>query len=107
MADLERLAPSSGFLFGAVSIADISVALFFGNLAWARVELALDRWSGTLAWVERTGKVPAPAKITRMADRLVRTPLPQHRSVAQSLGLPLAQSTVQAAAPRRGPMTIP
>jgi glutathione S-transferase len=59
-ADLERLAPSSGLLFGAASIADISVAVFYGNLAWARVELALDRWPGTLAWVERMGKVPGP-----------------------------------------------
>ena len=43
MADLERLAPASGFLFGAVSIADISVAVFFHNLRWARVDPAVDR----------------------------------------------------------------
>jgi glutathione S-transferase len=87
MADLERLAPTSGFLFGPVSIADISVAMFFRNLGWAGVELARDRWPGTLAWVARTGEVPALAKITRIADRLVRTPLPQHRR-ARTLGLP-------------------
>ena len=36
MTDLERLAPASGFLFGAVSIADISVAVFFHNLLGPR-----------------------------------------------------------------------
>jgi glutathione S-transferase len=106
MADLERLAPAMGFLFGAPTIADLSVAVFFHNLRWARVEPAPERWPRTLAWVERTLMVPALAKITRIADRLARTPLPQHRGVAAELGLPLAPSTLQAAAARPGPMTI-
>jgi glutathione S-transferase len=107
MGHLERLAPESGFLFGAVSIADISVAVFFRNLIWARVEPAEDRWPKALGWVARTTAVPGLAKITRIADKLAQTPLPQHRAVASELGLPLTHSTVQAAAPRRGPMTIP
>ena len=48
MDHLERLAPASGFLFGAVSIADISVAVLFRNLTWARVELDRGRWPRTL-----------------------------------------------------------
>jgi glutathione S-transferase len=107
MADLERLAPASGFLFGAVSIADISVAVFFQNLRWARVTPAVDRWPRTLGWVARSEEVPALAKITRIAERLAQTPVPEHRSVAAKLGLPLTEATVAAAAPRRGPMTIP
>jgi len=107
MADLERLAPPSGFLFGAVTIADISVAVFFHNLRWARVSPDPDRWPRTLGWVERTAKVPALAKITHIADRLVTTPVPQHRGIAEKLGLPLTRATVAAAAPRMGPMRIP
>ena len=91
---------------GAVSIADISVAVFFRNLAWARVEFEPDRWPRTHGWVERTAGIPALAKITRIADTLAQTPLPQHRKVAAELGLPLTESTVAAAAPRRGPMTV-
>ena len=68
MAHLERLAPASDFLFGALSIADISVAVFFSNLGWARVEPAEDRWPKTLSWVARTTGVPELAKITRIAD---------------------------------------
>jgi glutathione S-transferase len=106
MGHLERLAPASGFLFGPVSIADISVAVFFRNLRWARVELAADRWPRTLTWVERTIEVPALAKNTRLADKLAQTPVAKHRAVAAELGLPLTESTVASAAPRRGPMTI-
>ncbi len=108
MDHLERWAPTSDFLFGAVSIADISVAVMFRNLAWARVEPARDRWPRTLAWVERTNEVPALTKLTRMADKLAQTPLPQHRAVAVELGLALTETTMAAAAPpRRGPMTVP
>ena len=106
MAHLERLSPASGFLFGGISIADISVAVFFRNLAWARVEIDRDRWPHTHGWVERTAGIPALAKITRIADTLAQTPLPQHRRVAAELGLPLTDGTVAAAAPRRGPMTV-
>jgi len=60
-----------------------------------------------LGWVERTDAVPALAKITRIAERLAQTPVPQHRSLAATLGLPLTHASVAAATPRRGPMTIP
>ena len=107
MDHLEGLAPSSGFLFGSVSIADISVAVLFRNLMWARIELPRDRWPRTLGWVERTTNVPALAKLTRIADRLAQTPLPQHRPVAAELGLSLTETTIAVTAPRRGPMTVP
>jgi hypothetical protein len=89
-----------------VSLADISVAVFFRNLAWARVEPARDRWSRTLGWVESTTDLPALAGITRIADRLAQTPLAQHRAVAAEHGLQLTEATIAAAAPRRGPMTV-
>jgi glutathione S-transferase len=53
MGHLEKLAPADGFLFGAVSIADISVAVSFRNLMWARVELDKASWPKASAWVER------------------------------------------------------
>lgn len=105
MDQLEALAPASGYLFGPISIADIAVAVPFANLRWARVEPSSERWPRTLSWVRRTDSLPALAKFTRIADMLVRTPLAEHRRVAGELGLPLTNSSVQAAAPRRGPMT--
>ena len=106
MGHLERLAPAAGFLFGDLSIADLSVAVFFHNLKWARVTLDQERWPLTLGWVERTDAVPALAKVTHIADRLASTPLPQHRAVAAELGLPLTEHTIADMAPRRGPMTV-
>ena len=106
MGHLERLAPAAGFLFGDLSIADLSVAVFFHNLKWARVTLDQERWPLTLGWVGRTDAVPALAKVTHIADRLASTPLPQHRAVAAELGLPLTEHTIADMAPRRGPMTV-
>jgi glutathione S-transferase len=106
MDQLERLAPATGFQFEAVSIADISVAVFFRNLAWARVAPDAARWPRTLTWVARTTETPALARITRIADGLAQTPLPRHRAVAADLGLSLTERTLAGAAPRRGPMTL-
>ena len=106
MADLERLAPADGFLFGAPTIADISVAVIMRNLMWARVELDKARWPKACAWVERTTATPALAKITRIADRIMQTMPDQHRTVLAELGVPLTETTVAGGAPRRGPMTV-
>jgi glutathione S-transferase len=106
MACLERLAPTDDFLFGRPSIADLSVAVAFRNLAWARVNLGADRWPKACAWVERTTKLPSMAKLTLVADRLVQTAPDQHRVVLAELGIPLTPTTVADDRPRRGPMTV-
>ncbi len=106
MGHLEKLAPADGFLFGAVSIADISVAVPFRNLLWARVELDKARWPKASAWVERTTATPALAKATRMADKIIQAMPDQHRTILAQLGVPLTETTVAAGAPRRGPMTV-
>lgn len=106
MMDLEGMAPSEGFMFGSLSIADIAVAAILRNLAWARVELDKARWPRTCAWLERTTASPALAKITAVADRLMQTPPDQQRAVLAELGVPLTESTMAGSSPRRGPMTI-
>jgi glutathione S-transferase len=106
MGHLEKLAPADGFLFGAVSIADISVAVSFRNLMWARVEVDKARWPRASAWVERTTATPALAKATRMADKIIQAMPDRHRAILAELGVPLTETTVAAGAPRRGPMTV-
>jgi glutathione S-transferase len=106
MGHLEKLAPADGFLFGAVSIADISVAVSFRNLMWARVEVDKARWPRASAWVERTTATPALAKATRMADKIIQAMPDRHRAILTELGVPLTETTVAAGAPRRGPMTV-
>jgi hypothetical protein len=46
------------------------------------------------------------AKITRVADRLVQTPIADHRRVATDMGLKVAPDSVATDTPRRGPMTV-
>lgn len=106
MAHIERLAPADGFLFGAPSVADISVAVPFRNLTWARVELDKARWPKACTWIERTTAIAAVAKVTLLADRIIQVMPDQHRAVLAELGVPLTATTVASAAPRRGPMTV-
>src|SRR5262245_11828499 len=105
MGHVERLAPADGFLFGPVSIADISVAVPFRNLAWARVELDTTRWPRAAAWIERTTAPPGLAKATRMGDKLIQAAPGRQRAILAELGAPLTATTLAGAAPRRGPMT--
>src|SRR5581483_4148261 len=51
---LERELPVDGFLFGEISVADISIASFFRNGAYAGFEPDSARWPRTSAFVERT-----------------------------------------------------
>lgn len=103
---LETLAPGDGFSAVDVSIGDIAVAVFFSNLAWARVAPDKSRWPRTCAWVERTQTTPALAKVTRIANRIAQTPIDQHRAVLAELGVQLTESTIATGKPRPGPMTV-
>ena len=102
---LERIAPAAGFLFGDVSMADISVAVFMANLRWARVQPDAARWPQTVAWVDRTTATPALAKVTRFGDRLMQTPPNRHREALAELGVDLTDVTLASDRPRRGPLT--
>jgi glutathione S-transferase len=103
---LEKVAPADGFLAGDVSIADLAVAIPFGNLKWARVQPDQSRWPKTCAWVARTGATPALAQATRLAEAVMQAPPDQHRKVLAQLGVPLTDSTVATDKPRRGPMSV-
>jgi glutathione S-transferase len=102
---IERVAPADGFLFGDVSIADISVAALLRNVRWARVDLDDARWPKTMAWVDRTTATPALAKVTRYADKLMQTPPDRHREALAELGVELTAATIAGDKARPGPLT--
>jgi glutathione S-transferase len=103
---LEKMAPADGFVAGDLSIADLAIAIPFGNLRWARVVPDKSRWPRTCAWVARTEATPALAKVTRYAEAVMQAPPHRHREVLAGLGVPLTESTVATDKPRRGPMTV-
>ena len=103
---LETQVPADGFFFGGVSIADISLACFFRNAAFARFQVDAARWPRTASFVERVLKLESFEKLKPIEDRLRRTPLAQHRAVLTEMGVPVTQETYGTAEPRRGVMRI-
>jgi glutathione S-transferase len=103
---LESQVPPSGFLFGEVSIADIALATFFRNAAFARVGVDAARWPRTAGFVERVLDLPSFAALRPFEEASLRTPLPRQRAVLAELGAPIAPETFGAASPRRGMMQI-
>ena len=103
---LEQCAPLEGFKFGARSIADISIAVFFRNLLWSRVTPGAHHWPRTTAWVERVVESPALRRLTTAADELSRTPPETVRDGMSAQAFTVAAETVGGTAPRRGPMSV-
>ena len=106
LAYLERIAPVDGFSTAELSIADLAIATVFANLTWARVELDRRRWPNTLAWVERTSATPGLARVTRLAERLMLTPMERHRAALAEMGVALTPMSVTAAKPRPSVMPL-
>jgi glutathione S-transferase len=103
---LETQIPMEGFIFGEVSIADISIACFFRNAAFARFEVDAERWPRTASFVERVLRFESFEKLKPIEDRLRKTPVREHRAVAQQMGLSLTHESYGGSEPRRGVMRI-
>jgi glutathione S-transferase len=99
---LESQLPVEGFAFGALSIADVSIVCFFRNAAFARFRVDPQRWPGSARYVERVLGTPPFLRLRPFEERLLRTPLAQHRAVLAELGAPLSTETLAGATPRRG-----
>lgn len=103
---LETQVPADGFLFDRVSIADIAIACFFRNAAFARFRVDPGRWPKTAAFVGRVLALDAFTTLQPFEDRCMRTPIPQHRAVLAEMGAPLSNETYATTVPRRGMMRI-
>ena len=93
-----------GFRFGALSLADIAIAAFFRNAGWVRFQIDAARWPRAAAWMARTLAEPAFAKLARIEDAVLRTPIAEQRDALRSLGAPVSADTYAGPAPRRGVM---
>jgi glutathione S-transferase len=103
---LESEAPADGFRFGALSLGDIAPACFFRNAGWVRIQIDAARWPGTAAWMARTLSSPPFAKLARLEDAILRTPIGEQRAALKGLGAPVSAETYAGDAPRRGIMPI-
>lgn len=102
---LESVTPGDGFLFGELPcVADFAVTAAIMNLEIIRVGVDADRWprfAGLIARVQETQLGP----LNRLARRLMKTPVEQHRDVLPDFGLTPTATTHLCATVTRGPMT--
>jgi len=103
---LESELPATGFVCGDLSIADIAIAAFFRNAAFARFRIDATRWPVSAAFVDRVLGIDAFQQLKRFEDRMIRTPIAEHRAVLAGMGAPLTSDSYGTAAPRRGMMQI-
>jgi len=103
---LESELPAEGFAFGDFSIADIAIATFFRNAAFARFSVDAARWPRTAAFVTRVLNTDAFQHLKQFEDKSIRTPPPQQRAALAEIGAPLTAETLGTTAPRRGVMSV-
>ena len=100
---LERQLPGDGFAFGALSIADISIASFFRTASFVRYAIDTERWPLTAALVAQVQALPAFQKLAGFEDCMLRLPLADQRGALITAGAPLTSDTLGTSAPRPGP----
>jgi glutathione S-transferase len=103
---LEAHLPEDGWLFGEVSIADISIAAFFRNAAFVRYQVDAARWPRVAAFLARAWALPAFRTLAAYEDGMLRTPLPEQRGLLAAMGAPLTGTTCGDASPRYGLMRL-
>jgi glutathione S-transferase len=103
---LETQLPAEGFIFGELSIADISIASFFRMAGFVRYTIDATRWPRCAGLVARTLALPVFAKLATFEDRALRTPVPEQRAVLKAMDAPLTDTTCGGAPPRRGVIAI-
>jgi glutathione S-transferase len=102
---LESQTPETGFLFGELSIADLSLAPAFLNARAVQVTVDPERWPRVAAWLERVNEETPLGALNKMARTLLRTPIQHHRDRLPQFGYAASARSWMGEAPRRGPMT--
>lgn len=97
---LESQLPDDGFVFGVLSIADITIASFFRTAAFVRYVIDAELWPRCAALVEQTLALPPFAKLAPLEECILRLPLAQQRAALLAAGAPLISDTLGTTAPR-------
>lgn len=102
---LESVTPANGFLCGPFGLADISVAVMFRNMVYARWTPDAARWPKVVSWLARADAHPAMIAPAQWSDALAKTAPADQRAKAKDIGLRVTEQTFFSGKPRRGPMT--
>lgn len=100
---LEGVLPAQGWLFGAQpGVADVAIAAFFRNLAFARYVPDTTRWPRTADFVSRALALPAFSVLQSFETVCLRTPVAGHREALREAGAPVSEATFFTGQPTRG-----
>ena len=103
---LESQLPEDGFLFGDIGLADISIASFFRNAAYADFEVDPSRWPRTSSFVQRTLAHPCIDELLRFEQVQLATDVKGRRQALIEAGARLAEESVGVREPRKGYMRL-
>jgi len=103
---LEGELPADGYLFGDIGLADIAVASFFRNAAYAGFEPDAGRWPRVAAFVRRTLAHPAIAALLPFEDVQRSADIKGRRQALLDAGAPLTTETLGEREPRHGYMRL-
>jgi glutathione S-transferase len=99
---LEGEVPAGGFLFGTIGVADISIATFFRNGAYAGFTPDPDRWPKVAAFVERVLSHRCIATLLPFEEVQRNAEIRSRRRALLDAGAPLTDDTLGLREPRRG-----
>jgi len=103
---LEGELPENGYVFGEMGLADISIASFFRNAAYAGFVPDASRWSRTAHLVERVLAHPAFEKIHQLEMIQLSATIEGRRQALLDAGARLTQESYSQREPRRGVMNL-
>ena len=103
---LEGVLPTGGFLFGEIGVADIAIASFFRNGAYADYKVDASRWPSTAAFVERTLAHPCIAGLLHFEDVQRSVEIKRRRQALLDAGARLTAETMSIREPRKGMMRL-
>jgi glutathione S-transferase len=103
---LETQVPKSGFLFGEIGLADIAIATFFRNGAYAGFQPDARRWPKVVAYVELILGQDCLASLLRFEDIQRNSDIGQRRQALLDAGAPLTRETLGLHKPTRGIMPL-
>jgi glutathione S-transferase len=103
---LEGQVPEAGFLFGEIGLADIAIASFFRNAAYAGFAIDATRWPKTAAFVERTLAHDCFARFKPFEDAQISTDPKGRRAALLAAGAPLTETSLGTRQPGKGMMRL-
>jgi glutathione S-transferase len=103
---LEGQAPGGDFMFGELSIVDLTFASFFRNGALAHWTPDAARWPRIAAWIGRVQALPLFERSVAIEQIMLTTRREEQAAALEGAGLKLATTSVRGDRPQRGPMSV-